>query len=414
MRIVSAISALSGLTSAANLAALADDAAPAYQKYYRSTDLGIINSNHWQRFLKNVEVATDKAPVASPTPSSDDDIPNDNNGTERNAVSCESPFGVDERDRLVSCYGEQSITTATFDSDVQFASSLLSSVQGLSVAAADAVDAAELNDISALRNRQKQANQSINQLTPKPPASTAFEFHVHNVFQNEGSSVCTDGNEDELCSIVQCIGTSAGKVSDFIESSLSDPDVVHEHHMKNLCSACMENTTSNGSSSSSFGDVYGGVHGNAHMQLYCTDASTSTSTMLLTAGGGQDGQAGPRDSAGSGGGVGMQVQLQSDTYESFSACNGGGCGLGTHMAGELTHADHGEVVPDSYCDLGTFATALGLIKEEIQQCILNPDAEISVASGGSSDGKITNMASNELIFQYSTNFRFTIGPDVLW
>ena len=137
---------------------------------------------------------------------------------------------------------------------------------------------------------------------------------------------------------------------------------------------------------------------------------------MLTAGGGHDGQAGPSDTYGSGGGAGIQVQAQTLTgskfmFDTFSACNGGGCGLGTHMAGENLDEDS-IVSQDVYCDLGAFDTGLGLVKDEVRKCILDSESELRFTSGGNSNGFLGNTVDYTTQYEYTTSFSFEIGPNV--
>ena len=98
-------------------------------------------------------------------------------------------------------------------------------------------------------------------------------------------------------------------------------------------------------------------------------------------------------------------------FDTFSACNGGGCGLGTHMAGENLDEDS-IVSQDVYCDLGAFDTGLGLVKDEVRKCILDSESELRFTSGGNSNGFLGNTVDYTTQYEYTTSFSFEIGPNV--
>jgi len=116
--------------------------------------------------------------------------------------------------------------------------------------------------------------------------------------------------------------------------------------------------------------------------------------------------------------AGMQVQSQPPkvselVYDVFSACNGGGCDLGAHMAGEKLDEDS-IVVLDSYCNPGAFVAVAGLefVKAEIRTCILDAETELKITAGGWPNGFVGNMVDHTSQYEYTTSFRFEKGPNV--
>ena len=421
-----------------------------YQRYYRETTSATENANkghnHWGRLLGLI--ADDRYQKRN------DDI----STSSTRGDMCHSPFGIDERDRIEECFGEDSVVMASYDSDVKFAASILSTLNALGgddlplfdkkVSQTglfefsvhhhhdEATTAAALDNESGLSvpeedavivndNTQLSATESVS-TSPANITSSTNNSDIASVTPlNTSKSIDSMDDEQILLAMLKCIGSSSDDVHDFVSASFSQPDGLQEDSLGNLCSVCMQEVqgmlraNNDTAASDSLANTYAGGSSNAYFQLYCTNTSGGEgdkSNLLLTAGGGHDGQAGPSDTYGSGGGAGIQIQAQPPTgsefvFDTFSACNGGGCGLGTHMAGENLDEDS-IVTQDSYCDLGAFVTGLALVKAEVRKCILDPETDLRFTSGGNSNGFLGNTVDYTTQYEYTTSFSFEIGPNV--
>ena len=454
-----------------------------YQRYYRETTLATENANkgggRWGRLL---------GLIADDRFQKKDDVVS----TSKVGDVCHSPFGIDDEDRIATCFGEDSVVMASYLSDVKFATSILSTLNALggddlplfdgdvsqyglfeftvhhhydeaATAATLANDNLSVPEEDAIivngsiqtsatdplsgppdtsSNASDASAQSLNETDIEAPISTSES--AQSTTNRSSSSINDDSNatvtapqntsdtsldnvdgDQILLTMLKCIGSSSDDVHGFVSSSLSQPDDLQEDSLGNLCSVCMQEVqemlaADNGASASgSLANTYAGGSSNAYFQLYCTDASGregGKSKLLLTAGGGHDGQAGPNDTYGSGGGAGMQVQAQplkgsEFVFDTFSACNGGGCGLGTHMAGENLDEDS-IVTQDSYYDLDAFVIGLVLVKAEVRNCILDSETELKLSSGGNSNGFLGNTADYTAQYEYTTSFRFETSPNV--
>lgn len=84
-----------------------------YQRYYRETASASATENankghnHWGRLL--VMIANDRYQKR-------DDVVS---ASSTRGGMCHSPFGIDERDRIARCFGEDSVVMASYDSDVK-------------------------------------------------------------------------------------------------------------------------------------------------------------------------------------------------------------------------------------------------------------------------------------------------------
>ena len=460
-----------------------------YQRYYRetasaTTEKANKGGGHWGRLLGMI---------------ADDRYQKKDDGISVSSTAggmCQSPFGIDDKDRIALCFGEDSVVMASYLSDVEFATSILSTLNALgndddlplfddhvsqhglfefivhhhydkaataatldndnlSVPEEDAIivngsmqtsaidpssgppDTSSNTSDAALLNQ----TETLNEIDAEAPTLTsesalsATNSNSSSINDKDSNATATapqntskaginkmDGNQI-LRTMLKCIGSSSDDVHDFISSSFSQPDGLQEDSLGNLCSVCMQEvqemlSADNAAASDSLANTYAGGSSNAYLQLYCTDTSGGEGgNLLLTAGGGHDGQAGPSDTFGSGGGAGIQVQAQPAkgsefAFETFSACNGGGCGLGTHMAGENLD-EEAIVTQDSYCNLDDFVTGLALVKAEVRKCILDSETELQLTSGGNSNGFIGDTSDYTAQYKYTTSFRFEIGPNQL-
>ena len=135
-----------------------------YQRYYRETASATENANkghhHWGRLLGMI--ADDRYQKRN------DDI----STSSTRGDMCHSPFGIDERDRITECFGEDSVVMASYDSDVKFATSILSTLNALGG-----------DDLSLFDEYVSQTG--------------LFEFSVHHHYDEAGTTAALD-NESAL------------------------------------------------------------------------------------------------------------------------------------------------------------------------------------------------------------------------